>query len=108
MHAPVPRTHDCVTVSIKRHGRCDLREGSGDLDFEGGPSVICRIFPRESGKWGSESETEAGVRRGDDEALPGALKTTDAATSQGTQAPPEAGKGKGVASPSAPAGGRQR
>ena len=55
-----------------------------------------------------ESETEAEVRRGDDEALPGALKMTDAATSQGTQAPPEAGKGKGVASPLAPAGGRQR
>ena len=55
---PVPRTRDCVTVRIKSLGRCDLREGSGDLDYEGGPSVVSRIFPRVSGKWG------VGVRNG--------------------------------------------
>ena len=105
MHAPVPRTRDYATIHIKRLGRCDLREGAGDPDYEGGPSVVSRIFPRGSRKWGDEME--AGVRRGNDKALPVALKTTDAATSQGMQAPPEAGKGKGAAFPSAPPGGRQ-
>ena len=73
-----------------------------------GPVSSPGSFQGQVGSGGSESETEAGVKRGDDKALPGALKTTDAATSQGTQVPPEAGKGKGAASPSAPAGGRQR
>ena len=54
-----------------------------------GPVLSPGSFQGKVGSGGSESETEAGVRRGDDKALPGALKTTDAATSQGHLEPQE-------------------